>query len=607
MFSSYDQQVVNTHLSWMAQNGIDCCALQRFGSEISPGSTLKAQRDGMAQKIMSAAQANGVKFYIMYDSSTTDAIQSDWTNTIVGTLHLTSSPNYAKQNGKPVVCLYGVCQSGRGNPTDWQTRINWFKSQGCYVIGGCAGFSPSNPANVPAYTALNMILPWRVGALGNLAAFQNSDASDLTFCNANGIDYQACIYPGTAFANTNGQSVSPRNQIPRNHGDFMWGQFGGAKNAGVQSGYIAMFDELNEATSIFKVAEDSSMIPANNYFLTHDADGVHCSSDFYLRLVRNGGRMLKNSIPFQGVHTTQFVVPRYEVEKLTVANFLSAAGGTVRSMGPDVSLSNGDGKILDSNNTGDYMTFVMPNISAGSYNLKVGIKPNASRGIFQLQIGTAANFSGTETSVGPAVDEYTTGPAYTEVDLGTWTPGTSSFTTNGFVFSSRAETPRAVEDPFNDSIAVDYIILNPLPDVQGFQAESLAETSSAGVTVSVQTDTGASGGQWSLASTSAAGQSVTYTVPSGLVAGITYDVTIGMKANTNRGIFQLSVDGTNHGSPVDEYVSSATFKAVDIGTFVAGSGGSHTFKFTCTGKNASATSFECSLDYITLTARAIGN
>src|SRR5262249_52537476 len=47
MFSAYDQQVVNTHVNWMAQSGIDCFALQRFGSEISPGSTLKAQRDGM--------------------------------------------------------------------------------------------------------------------------------------------------------------------------------------------------------------------------------------------------------------------------------------------------------------------------------------------------------------------------------------------------------------------------------------------------------------------------------------------------------------------------------------------------------------------------------
>ena len=235
----------------------------------------------------------------------------------------------------------------------------------------------------------------------------------------------------------------------------------------------------------------------------------------------------------------------------------------------------------------------------------MGIKPNASRGIFQLQIGTAANFSGTETNVGPAVDEYTSGPAYTEVDLGTWTPGTTS--DKWFRFLVTGKNAASGGSSFNDSIAVDYIIMNPLPDVQGFQAESLAETSSSGVTVSVQTDTGASGGQWSLAGTTASGQSVTYTVPSGLVAGITYDVTIGMKANTNRGTFQLSVDGVNHGSPVDEYVSSATFKAVDIGTFVAGSSGSHAFKFTCTGKNASATSFECSLDYITLTARAIGN
>ena len=605
MFSSYDQQVVNTHLSWMAQSGIDCCALQRFGNEISPGSTLKAQRDGMALKVMSAAQTYGVKFYIMYDSSATDAIQSDWTDTIVSSLHLTSSPNYARQNGKPVVCLYGVCQSGRGTPTDWQTRINWFKSQGCYVIGGCAGFSPSNPANTPAYTALNMILPWRVGALGGLASFQTSDANDLSFCNANNIDYQACIYPGTAFANTNGQSVSPRNQIPRNHGDFMWGQFAGAKNAGVVSGYIAMFDELNEATSIFKVAEDSSMIPANNYFLTLDADGVHCSSDFYLRLVNNGGKMLKGTIPFQAIHTTQFVVPRYEVENLTVANFLSAAGGTVRSMGPDVSLSNGDGKILDSNNAGDYMTFVMPNIAAGSYNVKIGIKPNSSRGQFQLQIGTAANFSGTETSVGPVIDEYAAGPAYTDVDLGTWTPGTTS--DKWFRFLVTGKNSASGGSSFNNSIAVDYIMLQPLPQVQGFQAESLSATGSSGVTVSLQTDAAASGGQWSLASTSAVGQAVTYTIPSGLAANVTYDVTIGFKANANRGAFQLSVDGVNHGSPVDEYASSASYKAADIGTFVANSSASHTFTFTCTGKNNSATSFECSIDYLTLTARAIGN
>jgi len=40
------------------------------------------------------------------------------------------------------------------------------------------------------------------------------------------------------------------------------------------------------------------MIPANKYFLTLDADGTHVSSDFYLRLVNYGGKMLKGQIPY---------------------------------------------------------------------------------------------------------------------------------------------------------------------------------------------------------------------------------------------------------------------------------------------------------------------
>ena len=69
MFSSYDDQVVQTHFRWMAENGIDCAALQRFASEIRPGSPIKAQRDGMTQKVMKAAEKTNVKFYIMYDCS----------------------------------------------------------------------------------------------------------------------------------------------------------------------------------------------------------------------------------------------------------------------------------------------------------------------------------------------------------------------------------------------------------------------------------------------------------------------------------------------------------------------------------------------------------
>lgn len=46
------------------------------------------------------------------------------------------------------------------------------------------------------------------------------------------------------------------------------------------SAYIAMFDELNEAYSIFKVAEDASMIPAGRYFLTPDKTVRMCHPIF---------------------------------------------------------------------------------------------------------------------------------------------------------------------------------------------------------------------------------------------------------------------------------------------------------------------------------------
>jgi len=303
MFSSYDQQVANTHCLWMQQSGIDCIALQRFGSSIVVGSTKKAQFDGIETRMMNAAQTYGRKFYVMYDCNATDPIDVDWTNTIVGTLHLTSSSAYAHQNGKPVVCFWGVGTSGRGITADWLTKINWFKAQGCYVIGAPLGKFATDTANFSAYNACNMIMPWAVGRTSTFN-YQASYTNDLTYCNAHGIDYQADIYPGTGFYNSD--PTWPKNKIPRMHGDFMWTQFAGARNAGVQSVYISMFDEAQEATSIFKVAENASQVPAGYYFLTLDADGIVCSKDFYLRLVNNGGKMIKGLIPYQATHTTPF-------------------------------------------------------------------------------------------------------------------------------------------------------------------------------------------------------------------------------------------------------------------------------------------------------------
>src|SRR5258706_11117500 len=48
------------------------------------------------------------------------------------------------------------------------------------------------------------------------------------------------------------------------------------------------------------------MTPANSGLLALDADGTACSSDYYLRLTSDGGRMLKGQV---ALTATRFTVP----------------------------------------------------------------------------------------------------------------------------------------------------------------------------------------------------------------------------------------------------------------------------------------------------------
>ncbi len=312
LFSSNDDNVVNTHFEWMQNYGIDCAALQRFGSEFSTLS-IKLQRDGMALRVKNAAQTYGRKFYIMYDISGwtnfQNEIKTDWTNTIIGSLALTTSSAYAKENGKPVVCIWGMGVSTRpGDATSWLDVVNWFKSQGCYVIVGTAKNWRSQPENMSVYKAANMIQPWHVGSF-NASSLSNQLTvveEDLAYCKVNSLAYVPVTWPGFAWSNWNGGAP---NSTPRMHGDFMWSQFYNYKlkfdAAGVKaSAYVAMFDEYDEGTAIAKAAENASMIPTNQYFLTLDADGVAVTSDFYLRLTGDGAKMLKGKIPMTATHPT---------------------------------------------------------------------------------------------------------------------------------------------------------------------------------------------------------------------------------------------------------------------------------------------------------------
>ncbi|HKG06619.1 MAG TPA: glycoside hydrolase family 71/99-like protein [Pedobacter sp.] len=302
LFSSFTSQTISTHFLWMKQHDIDVAALQRFNPNGQEGPV----RDAITAKVKIAAEASGRKFYIMYDVSgwtnMQREIKNDWTGRMSG---YTRSPAYARQKGRPVVCIWGFGFNDDNHP--WPASvclevINWFKSQGCYVIGGVPTHwrkqdSDSKSDFISAYKAFNMLSPWMVGRIGNVNDtdnfYTNVNVPDMIYCRANGIDYQPCVLPGDL------------QERQRAHGDFMWRQFYNMKRLGANGIYISMFDEYNEGNQIAKTAETNEFVPEGSNFLALDEDGTPCSADYYLRLTADGGKMFKGQIALTTVRPTK--------------------------------------------------------------------------------------------------------------------------------------------------------------------------------------------------------------------------------------------------------------------------------------------------------------
>jgi len=298
LFSSYDFSTVDTHVRWMEENDIDTIALQRFADYRGTGEA----RNVVAEHVRDAAEAHGRKFYIMYDITGWDTYQADleadWNDHILGELHLTDSPAYAMQDGKPVVCIWGLGYTGDhpSDPTVALDVVHFFKDRGLYVIGGVGndwreptGTRWSRTGFGAVFDALDAISPWMIGVIGDDAGSDSNRANfnegDVAYCHQRGIHYQPCVLPGDL------------QEGQRTHGDFMWHQFANMIDIGSDGIYISMFDEYNEGNQIAETAATSAGVPTGSTFKTLDEDGTACSSDYYLRLTRDGGKMLEGLIP----------------------------------------------------------------------------------------------------------------------------------------------------------------------------------------------------------------------------------------------------------------------------------------------------------------------
>jgi hypothetical protein len=139
-----------------------------------------------------------------------------------------------------------------------------------------------------------------VGVIGDSAGSDNNrttyNEGDVTYQHSHGKDYQPCVLPGDMRVKQ------------RKGGDFMWHQFANMIQIKSDGIYISMFDEYNEGNQIAKTAANATDMPSDVRsapfsMISLGEDGINgattaCSSDYYLRLTGDGGKMLRGAIPF---------------------------------------------------------------------------------------------------------------------------------------------------------------------------------------------------------------------------------------------------------------------------------------------------------------------
>eukprot|EP00978_Attheya_sp_CCMP212_P009633 scaffold22852_cov63-Attheya_sp.AAC.5 len=312
LFSSHTDIIVEKHVKWMYDYEIDGVYVQRFVIFMK---SQRCVRDRVLQNIRLRSEQYGRIFANMYDMSGANEntvyqhIKTDWIH-LVDDLKITESDQYLHHNGKPVLSIWGFGFKTRvGDPERVLELIDWFQNKApqkyqVTLMGGVPTWwrtltrdSYTDPLWADVYRSFDIVSPWTVGRFENTTLadehLRDLIIPDLAECTKYGIEYLPVIFPGSSFSNR--KPHLEFNKIPRMGGDFMWRQIYNALEAGSKQLYVAMFDEIDEGTAIFKTAETSAQTPDEGNWLTLDVDGFDVPSDWYLRLMGNATKMLRES------------------------------------------------------------------------------------------------------------------------------------------------------------------------------------------------------------------------------------------------------------------------------------------------------------------------
>ena len=285
VYSAYDKSSVLLHFRWMKEYGIDGVFMQRFVGEVIDNPNGKDHFDKVLESAMEGSNTYQRAICVMYDlggfvpgrTAKTLADAQD----IMDKYQLkdrTKQKFYLHQNEKPLIVLWGVGFND-GRPfslSDVEQLVNGLKEKGFSIMLGVPTYwrERRNDALSDAklhelIKAADVIMPWFVGryGMGNYPDFHNLIANDIVWCKTNGVEYAPLCFPGSSDRN-----MHPENSINQRHGgQFLWDQMYHCIKSGAQMLYIAMFDEIDEGTAIYKCLNQ------------RDVPGNEADQDYYIR------------------------------------------------------------------------------------------------------------------------------------------------------------------------------------------------------------------------------------------------------------------------------------------------------------------------------------
>jgi len=308
LFSSDNAATVLRHFGWMRDYGIDGAWLQRFVVGL-PGGPEERWYDstlGVLAHVRQAARETGRAWALSYDTAAMpperilDAVTADWKRLVDS--GVTADERYLHEAGRPVVQVWGFYPGDEHNRISAETGrrlADFFAEPGVYqpfFVGGgtWAWRDAADPTWQALYRRFDAYCPWNVGnysldADGVKHASTHYWEDDRRECAEHGVLWVPVVYPGFSWDNLTRQQ-SGTSEIERRRGAFLWEQLHRLATLGVDTVYVAMFDEVDEGTALFKV---TSAPPTQANFVGYEG----LPSDWYLRIVGAGAEMLRGRRP----------------------------------------------------------------------------------------------------------------------------------------------------------------------------------------------------------------------------------------------------------------------------------------------------------------------